>query len=142
MRRPVMAANRAPVEATAPLPVDPYNEFLSDNGKLQSRAKPVMDEVGTVAHMREAVAACRAASITVFYVPHNRAEPFDFSQWAHPTPYQPGGHRMQLFAEGSWGAEWHPDFQPRPADVLIKEHRGSSGFADSSDLCSCHRDDR
>jgi len=111
--------------------IDPYNDFLSDNGKLQSRAKAVMDEVGTIAHMREAVAACRAAGITVFYVPHHRAKPSDFSNWAHPTPYQLGGHRIQLFAEGSWGAQWHPDFEPRPEDVMIKEHRGSSGFANT-----------
>ena len=119
------------VGETGLLLIDPYNDFLSDNGKLQSRAKPVMDEVGTIAHMREAVAACRAAGITVFYVPHNRAKPSDFSNWAHPTPYQLGGHRIQLFAEGTWGAEWHPDFQPRPEDVMIKEHRGSSGFANT-----------
>ncbi|CAN7777572.1 cysteine hydrolase [Variovorax sp. LjRoot290] len=116
---------------TGLLLVDPYNDFLGENGKLQSRAKAVMDEVGTIAHMREAVAACRAAGITVFYVPHNRAKPSDFSLWAHPTPYQLGGHRIQLFAEGTWGAEWHPDFQPRPEDVMIKEHRGSSGFANT-----------
>lgn len=117
--------------STALLLVDPYNDFLSEGGKLQGRAKAVMDQVGTIAHMRQAVSACRAAGVAVFYVPHNRSKPSDFSQWAHPTPYQLGGHRIQLFAEGSWGAQWHPDFQPEPQDVMIKEHRGSSGFANT-----------
>jgi len=67
----------------------------------------------------------------VFYVPHNRSRPSDFSHWAFPTPYQLGGHRISLFAEGSWGAEWHPDFQPQPGDIVVKEHRNSSGFANT-----------
>ncbi|MEJ8852782.1 isochorismatase family cysteine hydrolase [Variovorax rhizosphaerae] len=126
-----MPDSQSTTEPTALLLVDPYNDFLSENGKLQARAKAVMEEVGTIAHMRDAVAACRAAGVTVFYVPHHRARPSDFSHWAHPTPYQLGAHRIQLFAEGTWGAEWHPDFQPQPEDVMIKEHRGSSGFANT-----------
>lgn len=116
---------------TALLLVDPYNDFLSEGGKLQGRAKAVIDQTDTIANMRQVVAACRTAGIRVFYVPHNRAKPSDFSGWAHPTPYQLGGHRIQLFAEGTWGAEWHPDFQPEREDVMIKEHRGSSGFANT-----------
>lgn len=114
---------------TALLLIDPYNDFLSDGGKLQGRAKEMMAQVSTIAHMREVVAACRSAGITVFYVPHYRARASDFSHWSHLTPYQLGAHKLQLFAQDSWGGEWHPDFQPRPEDVIAKEHRGSSGFA-------------
>ena len=38
---------------------------------------------------------------------------------------------MQVFAEGAWGGEWHPDFVPQPGDILIKEHMASSGFANT-----------
>lgn len=126
-----MTATAHPVQETALLLIDPYNDFLSENGKLQGRAKAVMDEVGTIANMKAVVAGCRAAGIPVFYVPHNRSRPSDFSHWAFPTPYQLGGHRISLFAEGSWGAEWHPDFQPQPEDIVVKEHRNSSGFANT-----------
>ncbi|MGJ7510397.1 isochorismatase family cysteine hydrolase [Variovorax sp. GT1P44] len=119
------------LSSTGLLLVDPYNDFLSEGGKLQGRAKAVIDQTDTIANMRHAVATCRKAGIRVFYVPHNRAKPSDFSGWAHPTPYQLGAHRIQLFAEGTWGAEWHPDFQPQAEDVMIKEHRGSSGFANT-----------
>jgi len=125
-----MSTTSLPIE-TALLLIDPYNDFLSENGKLQSRAKAIMDEVGTIEHMREVVAACRRAAFPVFYVPHNRSKPSDFANWAFPTPYQLGGHRIALFAEGSWGAQWHPDFQPQPEDIIIKEHRNSSGFANT-----------
>jgi nicotinamidase-related amidase len=91
----------------------------------------VAQAVGTVAHTRAVLSAARTAGIRVFYVPHHRARPSDFSGWSHLTPYQHGAHKIQLFAEGSWGAQWHPDFAPQPDDVMIREHLGSSGFANT-----------
>lgn len=120
-----------PSEHTGLLLVDPYNDFLSVGGKLNGMAKAVSDATDTLAHMRSVVAAARAAGIRVFYVPHHRAKPSDFAGWKHPTPYQLGGHKMQVFAEGTWGGEWHPDFVPQPGDILIKEHMSSSGFANT-----------
>ncbi|PMZ30115.1 isochorismatase, partial [Pseudomonas sp. GW247-3R2A] len=32
---------------------------------------------------------------------------------------------------GTWGGEWHPDFQPQAGDVIVKEHWGGSGFANT-----------
>lgn len=112
--------------------VDPYNDFLHEGGKLNGAAKAVIDEVEMLDHMRAIVAAARASGIPIFYVPHHRALPADFTGWRHVTPYQQGGHDLQLFAVGSWGGKWHPDFIPQPGDVIAKEH-WSSGFA-STDL--------
>ncbi len=120
-----------PSEHTGLLLIDPYNDFLSEGGKLNGLAKAVVDATDTLAHMRRVVAAARSAGIPIFYVPHHRATPSDFSGWKHPTPYQLGSHKMQVFAEGSWGGEWHPDFVPQPGDVIIKEHMSSSGFANT-----------
>lgn len=36
-----------------------------------------------------------------------------------------------MFACGSWGCEWPPDFQPQEGDVLVHEHWGASGFANT-----------
>jgi len=116
---------------SAVLLVDPYNDFLSDGGKLTERAKPIADAVGTISNMKKVVAAARAGGIRIFYVPHHRARPDDFKGWRHPTPYALGGHRFQVFAEGSWGGEWHPDFVPQAGDVMIKEHWSGSGFANT-----------
>jgi nicotinamidase-related amidase len=120
-----------PRDQTALLLIDPYNDFLSEGGKLNGKAKPVADAVGMLAHMRAALAAVRAAGITVFYVPHHRALPGDFAGWRHMSPYLQGGHQMQVFAAGSWGGEWHPDFAPQAGDVVVKEHWSSSGFANT-----------
>jgi nicotinamidase-related amidase len=114
--------------ATGLLLVDPYNDFLSNDGKLNSFAKPIADEVNMLANMRDIVTTCRQRKIQIFYVPHHRARPDDFDGWQQATPYQLAGHKVQAFAVDSWGGEWHADFLPRPGDIIVKEH-WSSGFA-------------
>ena len=116
---------------TALLLIDPYNDFLAEGGKLFGHARAVAEQTGTLAHMRQVLQAARAAGIAVFYVPHHRARPSDFSGWRHRSPYLLAGHQAQVFAEGSWGGEWHPDFVPRPGDVLVREHWSASGFANT-----------
>ncbi|MCY1273038.1 Peroxyureidoacrylate/ureidoacrylate amidohydrolase RutB [compost metagenome] len=120
-----------PREGTGLLLVDPYNDFLGEGGKLNGLAKPVADAVGTLDNLRKVLAAVRKAGIQVFYVPHHRARPDDFKTWKHPSPYQLGASRAQVFAVGSWGGEWHPDFQPAEQDVMVQEHWGASGFANT-----------
>ncbi|QQE91027.1 isochorismatase family cysteine hydrolase [Azotobacter chroococcum] len=111
--------------------VDPYNDFLSDGGKLNGLAKPVADAVGTLANLRAVVDAMRRAGIRIFYVPHHRARPNDLQSWKHPSPYQLNASHAQVFAVDSWGGEWHPDFQPQPGDIVVHEHWGASGFANT-----------
>ena len=64
-------------------------------------------------------------------MPHRRWEPGDYENWDHATPYQVASGKRQTFARGSWGGEWHPDFAPQQGDVIIKEHWGESGFANT-----------
>lgn len=116
---------------TAVLFVDPYNDFLSEGGKLWPRLADVAGQVGLHDHLRHIVATARRAGLSVFIVPHHRAEPDDFQNWDHPTPYQLGAASVQVFAKGSWGGEWHPDFAPQPGDIVVKEHWGASGFANT-----------
>jgi nicotinamidase-related amidase len=116
---------------TALLFVDPYNDFLSEGGKLWPMLAEVANSVRLHDKLRAITAAVRAAGVPVFIVPHHRARPDDFAGWDHPTPYQLGAAKIQVFAEGSWGGEWHPDFAPQPGDVVVKEHWSASGFANT-----------
>lgn len=120
-----------PPAHTALLFVDPYNDFLSDGGKLWPAVAEVAGRVDLHANLRRIVAGVRARGWPVFIVPHHRAEPDELSNWDHPTPYQQGSSRLQVFAKGSWGGEWHPDFAPQPGDTVVKEHWGGSGFANT-----------
>lgn len=116
---------------TAVLLVDPYNDFLSEGGKLWPRVEPVAEEVGLLHHLRTAIGAARTAGLTVAFVPHRRWEEDDYVGWDHPNPSQRKAQRLQTFARGSWGGEFHPDFQPQLGDLLIKEHWAQSGFANT-----------
>lgn len=64
-------------------------------------------------------------------MPHRRAEPNELACWKHPSPYPQGASHAQVFAVGTWGGEWHPDFQPEAGDVIVKEHWGGIGFANT-----------
>ncbi|WP_308167608.1 cysteine hydrolase family protein [Catellatospora tritici] len=110
---------------------DPYNDFISAGGKLWPQVKEVAEAVGAVEHMRQVAAAARAAGIRVFYSRHRRWQPGDYDTWAHPTQTQLRTAANQLFAVGTWGGQWHPDFEPQPGDVLISEHWAQSGFANT-----------
>jgi nicotinamidase-related amidase len=91
----------------------------------------VANEIGLLNNLRKLTAAVRKAGMQIFIVPHHRWEPGDYEHWDHPTPFQLSSGKMQSFAKGSWGGEWHPDFAPQPGDIIIKEHWGQSGFANT-----------
>jgi nicotinamidase-related amidase len=118
-------------EQTALLLVDPYNDFLSDGGKLWPYVKDVAQSVGLHDNLRKITAEVRRLGLRIFVVPHHRWEPGDFEGWAHPNPDQIGGARLQTFAKGTWGGEWHPDFVPQSGDIIAKEHWGQNGFANT-----------
>jgi nicotinamidase-related amidase len=126
-----MVASTYPNDRTALLLVDPYNDFLSEGGKLWPAVQAVADEVALLDNLRAVTAAIRNAGIAVFIVPHRRWEPGDYEGWGHPTPYQLQSGTTRVFAKGSWGGEWHPDLAPQPGDIVVKEHWGSSGFANT-----------
>ena len=124
-------ADRYPHDQSALLFIDPYNDFLSTGGKIWPLVADVAIQVGLLDNLRAVVTAVRGAGIRVFIVPHRRWEPGDFTRWDHATPYQVRSGEVQTFAKGTWGGEWHPEFAPQAEDILIKEHWGANGFANT-----------
>ncbi len=118
-------------ERTGLLLVDPYNDFLSHGGKLFPMLRDVADDVRLLDNLRASVSAARDAGIQVFYVPHRRWQPGDYDNWDHPNPTQRLVQKRQTFAKGTWGGEWHPDFIPQDGDIIVQEHWGQSGFANT-----------
>ncbi|MEJ8656912.1 isochorismatase family cysteine hydrolase [Streptomyces sp. MS1.AVA.4] len=116
---------------TGLLLVDPYNDFLSEGGKLWPRTAPVAEQVGLLGHMREVLAATRACGIRTLFVPHRRTAPGDYADWRHLSSSQQATARAQLFAVGSWGGEFHPDFRPVEGETVVHEHWSASGFANT-----------
>src|SRR5712664_3762249 len=95
------AADRYASDGTALLFVDPYNDFLSNGGKLWPPVQGVANEVGLIENLRTVTTAIRKAAIQVFIVPHRRWEPGDFEDWDHPSPYQIASRKMRPFAKGT-----------------------------------------
>lgn len=113
---------------TGLLIVDPYNDFISEGGKLYGYCEATIRRLDTVGNMRRVMNACRKAGIRVFIAPHHRWCEGDFLRWKHQPPAQAGANRAKAFAEGSWGGEFHPDFKPQPGDAVAQQHWLSSGF--------------
>jgi nicotinamidase-related amidase len=118
-------------EKTGLLLVDPYNDFLSAKGKFWPRTREVAEEVNLLTNLKSIVDAARQSGVRIFIVPHHRWEPGDYTHWKHATPRQLAGAENQIFAKGTWGGEWHPDFVPQEGDIIIKEHWAQSGFANT-----------
>jgi nicotinamidase-related amidase len=66
---------------TAVLLVDPYNDFLSEGGKLWSRTKAIAEEVGLLNNLRAIMRAAREDGLGIFFVPHRRWEPLQYKGW-------------------------------------------------------------
>ncbi|WP_109127144.1 isochorismatase family cysteine hydrolase [Dyella sp. C11] len=126
-----MSKSIYPVGRTAYLLVDPYNDFLSDGGRVFPFIKAIADAVGLLENLRKLDVAVRKRGLDVFFVPHRRWEPGDYEGWDHPNPNQVKVSQRHHFARGEWGGEWHPDFTPKPGDTIVREHWGSSGFANT-----------
>jgi len=116
---------------TGLLLIDPYNDVLSDGGKLWPDVKTIAEAVDLLPHLRALVEAARRIGVAVFYVPHRRWREGDYDGWRHPGPGQTLGDRESVFGEGMWGGDWHPDLVPQPGDVVVQQHWGQNGFANT-----------
>ncbi|MEV7997084.1 isochorismatase family cysteine hydrolase [Streptomyces sp. NPDC086077] len=116
---------------TAVLLVDPFNDFLSEGGKVWPRLESMAQQVGLLDHLRSVVATARDTGTQVIFVPHRRWEEGDYETWTHPNPTQLGIMERHSFARGTWGGEFHPDFQPQPGETVVAEHWAQSGFANT-----------
>jgi ureidoacrylate peracid hydrolase len=118
-------------QLTALLVIDPYNDFISEGGKIWNRIKAVAEANSCVSHMAQVLDAARKAGLRVFYALHHRYRPGDYETWKYIAPIQKAAWSSKAFEYGTWGGEIRAEFEPRPGDVVALEHWGSSGFANT-----------
>jgi nicotinamidase-related amidase len=118
-------------EITALLVVDPYNDFISEGGKIWPRIKAVAEANNCVAHMAQVLNAARQAKLRVFYAMHHRYRPGDYATWRYIAPIQRAAWRNKSFEYGTWGGEFRAEFVPAPGEIVASEHWCSSGFANT-----------
>jgi len=118
-------------EITALLVIDPYNDFISEGGKVWDRLKTVAEANDCVPHMLQVLNAARKAELRVFYALHRRYRQGEYETWKSMAPIQKGAWLRKIFENGTWGGEIRCEFEPQPGDIVALEHWGSSGFANT-----------
>jgi ureidoacrylate peracid hydrolase len=118
-------------QLTALLVIDPYNDFISEGGKVWDRLKTVLHTNSCVSHMLQVLNAAREARLRVFYALHHRYRPGDYETWKYIAPIQKAGWSHKVFEYGTWGGEVRSEFAPQPGEIVAQEHWCSSGFANT-----------
>ena len=118
-------------EIAALVVIDPYNDFISEGGKIWGRIKGVAEANKCVPHMSQVLTAARRAMLRVFYALHRRYRPGDYETWRYIAPIQKAAWSRKSFEYGTWGGEIRPEFTPQPDDIVALEHWCSSGFANT-----------
>ena len=126
-----MAAVTYEKDITGLVVIDPYNDFISEGGKVWDRLKGVAEANGCVPHMVEVLEAARRAEIRVFYALHRRYRRGDYETWKYVAPIQRAAWNRKTFEYGTWGGELRSEFEPQLGDVVAQEHWCSSGFANT-----------
>jgi nicotinamidase-related amidase len=99
-------------DVTALLVIDPYNDFISEGGKLWDRLKGVAEANKCVPHMLQVLNAARKARLHVFYALHHRYRPGDYETWKYIAP-------IQKAAQEHWCSS---GFANTDLDLQLKTH--------------------
>ena len=67
---------------------DPYNDFISEGGKIWDRIRAVAEANDCVPHMLQVLSAARKAKLRVFYALHRRYRHGDYETWKYIAPIQ------------------------------------------------------
>jgi ureidoacrylate peracid hydrolase len=111
--------------------IDPYNDFISEGGKVWDRLRSVAEGNSCIPHMMAVLNSARQAQLRVFYALHRRYRSGDYETWKYIAPVQRAAWSRKAFEDGTWGGEIRSEFAPQPPDVVALEHWCSSGFANT-----------
>ena len=105
---------------TALLVVDPYNDFISEGGKIWPRIKAVAEANNCVPHMLEVLTAAREAKLRIFFAMHHRYRPGDYENWKFVAPIQRAAWHRKSFEFGTWGGEFRAEFVPVAGEIVAQ----------------------
>jgi ureidoacrylate peracid hydrolase len=118
-------------QLTGLMVIDPYNDFISEGGKVWDRLKAVAEANQCVPNMLKVLQAARKARLPVFYALHRRYRPGDYETWKYVAPIQQAAWTRRTFEAGTWGGEIRTEFAPLPDEAVALEHWCSSGFGNT-----------
>jgi nicotinamidase-related amidase len=116
-------------ENTALLMVNPINHILSEGGLVWEEIGDVARSVDMLANMRLLLAAAREHKLMTIFICRRSWDEASFDSWRYPTPWQRDAAASGFFQEGSWGADWHPDFVPAAGELIVDAGFIQNAFA-------------
>jgi len=118
-----------PVGRTAILIIDPVNDFLSEGGAAWELTKGTVEHNDVVKHLRQLIDGAHERGIPLLFGPMAFTEE-DYAE--HALQKRCGINRImyekKMFLAGSWGADFHPDLQPGPGDIVLQPHKSTDVF--------------
>ena len=118
-----------PPDRTALLVIDPVNDFLSEGGAGWELTKTTVEKNDVVGHLKRAIEGARGRGIPVLFGPMAYTEE-DYAD--EQLQRRSGINRLmferKMFLAGSWGADFHPDLQPREGDTILLPHKSCDVF--------------
>ncbi len=113
-----------PPDKTVLLVIDPVNDFLSEGGAAWELTKKTVKMHNVIENLQRVIKAARAEGIAVLFGPMAYTE----EDYANEHLQKRSGinrmmYEMKMFQAGSWGADFHPDLQPQPGDVILQPHK-------------------
>ncbi len=118
-----------PLQQTALLVIDPVNDFLSEGGAGWEMTKSTVQMKDVVGNLKLLIEGARQRGIPVLFGPMAYTEE-DYAD--HQLQRRSGINRImfekKMFLAGSWGADFHPDLQPRADEIVLQPHKSCDVF--------------
>ena len=134
----VMTNRASDKDITALVVVDPYNDFISEGGKIWPRIKAVAEANNCVRNMQKILNAARQAKLRVFYAIHHRYRPGDYETMKYVAPIQRAAWRAKSFEFAPGAASFEPN-SSRPQVRPSRRNTGAPAASRTPTLICCLR---
>ncbi|MFM0088822.1 cysteine hydrolase [Paraburkholderia sediminicola] len=114
-------------QTTALVLVDVLNDFLAEDGKLNSMIAPMLEQTTLVENLKRLLHGARSAGVKIFFSPHGIDE-HSFDDVPHVHPRFQFGIDNQVFWKGSLGADFFAPLRPQAGETIISQHRMFDSF--------------
>ena len=112
---------------TAMFVTDPQNDFLSEGSPAWGLVGPTVTKHRVVEKEKTLKALAMKIGIPVFYSTHMYT-PNEFENWKSLNGIDKIMFELKMFAQGTWGHDYHPDLKPDSNTVVLNPHKGLSNF--------------
>jgi nicotinamidase-related amidase len=111
-------------ENTAIVLVDPYNDFLHQDGTLNRMVRDSLDKTNTIPNLDKLLDVARDKNIPMFYCLHQQSHAHSMQGWAMMNAALKGLRANKVFEEGSWDAKFFEGMAPKAAkgDIVVSKH--------------------